>query len=62
LEEKKNSNVRKRENRKDKREGGLRLGEVEFHEKRESDVVLFERGKKISSLLRVLIYIIDYKL
>jgi hypothetical protein len=48
LEEKKNSNLRKRENRKDKREGGLRLGEVEFHEKRESDVVLFERGKKIS--------------
>jgi hypothetical protein len=42
LEEKKNSNVRKREKRKDKYEGGFRLGEVEFHEKRESDVALFE--------------------
>ncbi len=40
--------MRKREKRKDKHEGGLRLGEVEFHEKRESDVVLFGGGKKFS--------------
>jgi hypothetical protein len=47
-EKKKNSIVRKREKRKDKHEGGLRLGEVEFHEKRESNVALFGGGKKFS--------------
>jgi hypothetical protein len=47
LEEKKNGNVRKREKRKDKY-GGFRLGEVEFHKKRESDVVLFGGGNKFS--------------
>ena len=44
----KKSIVRKREKRKDKHEGGLRLGEVEFHEKRESDVELFGEGKFFS--------------
>jgi hypothetical protein len=47
-EKKKKSIVRKREKRKDKHEEGLRLGEVEFHEKRESDVELFGEGKKFS--------------
>ena len=47
-EKKKKSIVRKREKRKDKHEGGLRLGEVEFHEKRESDVKLFGEGKFFS--------------
>ena len=46
--EKKNSIVRKREKRKDKHEGGLRLGEVEFHKKREFDVALFGGRKKFS--------------
>jgi hypothetical protein len=50
--------VRKREKRKDKHEGGLRLGEVEFHEKRESDVAMFGGGENFFSLLRVLIYIL----
>jgi hypothetical protein len=35
---------------------------VEFHEKRESDVALFEGGENFFSLLQVLIYIIDYRL
>jgi hypothetical protein len=46
--EKKKGIVRKREKRKDKHEEGLRLGKVEFHEKREFDVALFGGGKKFS--------------